>query len=127
MFLAIRETRARPPVRATFSKPPARRASQESAPGADGRMDHLMGFATPLEVWYAVADRKLERDWVDLLEREPRFSWPIPRFGASDYHRSRTSHLFFSKRRPAFRWFEQRVREGFEPDIIACCEAVRAA
>lgn len=88
-------------------------------------MDHLMGFATPLEVWYAVADRKLERDWVELLEREARFSCPIPRFGASDHHRSRTSHLFFSKRRPSFRWFEQRIREVFEPDIIARCEAVR--
>lgn len=89
-------------------------------------IDYLMGFATLLEVWHAVSDRKLERDWVALLERERRFSCPIPRFGSSDYHRSRTSHLFFSKRRPSFRWFELRVRGAFEPDIIARCETVRA-
>jgi Uri superfamily endonuclease len=80
-------------------------------------IDYLMGFAVPLEIWYAFSDRKLERDWVEWLEQEPRFSSPIPRFGSSDYRRSRTSHLFFTKRRPSFRWFEQRVREVFEPGI----------
>jgi hypothetical protein len=65
------------------------------------------------------SDRKLEQDWVELLEHEPKFSCPIPRFGSSDYRRSRTSHLFFSKRRPSFSWFEQRVRTVFEPDVRA--------
>ena len=80
-------------------------------------IDYLMGCATPLEVWCAMSDRKLERDWVDLLEEEPRFTCPIPRFGSSDYRRSRTSHLFFTRRRPSFGWFEQRVREVFQPHI----------
>jgi Uri superfamily endonuclease len=88
-------------------------------------IDYLMGFAMPLEVWFAVSDRKLERDWVELLEQAPLFRCPIPRFGSSDYHRSRTSHLFFCKRRPSFRWFEQRVREVFEADIQPRCGAVR--
>jgi len=87
-------------------------------------IDYLMGFATPLEVWYAISDRKLERDWVELLEQEPRFRCPIPKFGSSDYHRSRTSHLFFTKRRPSFRWFEQRVREVFDWDVRAQCASV---
>jgi Uri superfamily endonuclease len=87
-------------------------------------IDYLMGFALPCEVWYAVSDRKLERDWVELLESGPRFSCPIPRFGSSDYHRSRTSHLFFSKQRPSFRWFEQRVREALEPGIQPRCAAL---
>ena len=82
-------------------------------------IDYLMSFAMPLEVWYAVSDRKLERDWVDLLEKESRFSRPIPRFGSSDYRRSRTSHLFFTKRQPSFRWFEDRVRRVLEPGIKA--------
>ena len=29
-----------------------------------------------------------------------QFRIPIPRFGSSDHHRSRSSHLFYSKRRP---------------------------
>jgi len=88
-------------------------------------IDYLMGFAVPLEVWYAVSDRKLERDWVELLENEPRFSCPSPRFGSSDYRRSRTSHLFFTKRLPSFRWFEDRVRRVFEPSIRARCALIR--
>ena len=82
-------------------------------------IDYLMGLATPLEVWYAVSDRKLERDWAELLQLDPRFSCPIARFGSSDYHRSRTSHLFFTKRQPSFNWFEQRVRAVFEPNVRA--------
>lgn len=89
-------------------------------------IDYLMGLATLLEVWYAVSDRKLERDWADLLKKESRFSCPIPRFGSSDYHRSRTSHLFFTKRRPSFQWFELRVRETLTPDIVPRCETVKA-
>ena len=47
-------------------------------------------------------------------KRPRNFRIPIPRFGSSDYHRSRSSHLFYSKRRPSFRWFQQTLREGFE-------------
>lgn len=86
-------------------------------------IDYLMGFAVPLEVWYAVSDRRLERSWVELLES--RFRCPIPQFGSSDYHRSRSSHLFFAKRRPAFRWFEQRIREEFDPSIRPGCVVVK--
>jgi Uri superfamily endonuclease len=88
-------------------------------------IDYLMGLATPLEVWYAVGNRKLERDWVEMLERERRCRCPIPRFGSSDYRRSRTSHLFFTKRRPSFGWFEQRVQEVFEAEIKAQCATVK--
>ena len=38
-------------------------------------------------------------------------------FGSSDYRRSRTSHLFYSKRRPSFRWFDEKIRQLFQPDI----------
>jgi hypothetical protein len=48
------------------------------------------------------------------LDNAPGFRAPIPRFGSSDYHRSRASHLFYSKRRPSFRWFRQQVVEVFE-------------
>lgn len=93
----------------------------ESVAAPHWHIDHLMLHATPLEVWYALSDRKLEGDWVELLENEPQFRCPIPRFGSSDYHRTRTSHLFFTKRRPSFRWFQQRVQEVFEPDIQPEC------
>jgi Uri superfamily endonuclease len=46
------------------------------------------------------------------MENAPGLRVPIPRFGASDYHRSRASHLFYSKRRPAFRWFQQEVMKA---------------
>ena len=35
-------------------------------------------------------------------------------FGSSDYHRSRASHLFYSKKPPSFAWFEREVRDKLE-------------
>ena len=80
-------------------------------------IDYLLGFAQAIEVWYAVSDRKLEQVWAELLEEALFLRTPIPRFGSSDYRRSRTSHLFYAKRRPSFHWFEEETREIFEPDI----------
>jgi len=80
-------------------------------------IDYLLGFATPIEVWYALSGRKLEQEWAEMLQHSGRFQTPIARFGASDYRRSRTTHLFYSKQHPSFRWFEAKVREVFEPSI----------
>jgi len=77
-------------------------------------IDYLLRVATPVEAWFSTADRKLEHHWAELLENAPGFSVPIPRFGSSDYHRSRASHLFYSKRRPSFRWFRGQMIEAFE-------------
>jgi Uri superfamily endonuclease len=90
-------------------------------------IDYLLGLAQPIEVWYALSDRKLEQDWVELLEAAPIFRAPIARFGSSDYRRGRSSHLFHSKRRPSFRWFQERIRMGFEPDIQPCCIAITSS
>jgi Uri superfamily endonuclease len=76
-------------------------------------IDYLLEIAQPLEVWYSTAGRKLEHHWAGLLAEAPQFRIPIPRFGCSDYHRSRTSHLFFAKRHPAFAWFRQQAAEQF--------------
>ena len=76
-------------------------------------IDYLLAVATPLEVWFAVSDRKLEQDWAETLAKAPFFRSPIPRFGSSDYRRSRTSHLFYAKRRPSFRWFEELIKIGW--------------
>jgi Uri superfamily endonuclease len=86
----------------------------ESTAEPHWHIDYLLQVATPIEIWLTTADRKLEKDWAELLATAPGFGVPIPRFGSSDYHRSRASHLFYSKRRPSFRWLEQQVREGFE-------------
>lgn len=83
-------------------------------------IDYLLQIATPTEIWYAVSDRRLEQDWAELLEDTPALRQPIPRFGSSDYRRSRTSHLFHAKRRPGFRWFHQKVRDLFEADVQPC-------
>ena len=77
-------------------------------------IDYLLQVASPVEVWYSTADRKLEHHWAEFLEAAPRFRVPIPRFGASEYHRSRRSHLFYSKRRPSFLWFQKQMMDAFE-------------
>jgi Uri superfamily endonuclease len=77
-------------------------------------IDYLLRIAEPIEVWFSTASHKLERHWASLLEEAPNFRIPITRFGSSDYHRSRSSHLFYTKRRPSFRWFQQTLGEGFE-------------
>jgi len=90
----------------------------ESTTSPHWHIDYLLGVAEPVEVWYTTANQKLEHHWAELLEKAPHFRVPIPRFGSSDYHRSRSSHLFHSKRRPSFRWFQQAIREQFD-DIRA--------
>jgi Uri superfamily endonuclease len=77
-------------------------------------VDYLLQIAHPVEVWFTTAGRKLEHHWAEFLEAAPRFRVPIRRFGSSDYHRSRLSHLFYSRRRPSFRWFQHQMMEGFE-------------
>ena len=86
----------------------------ESTAEPHWHIDYLLQVATPIEVWFTTAQRRLERHWAELLEDAPGFHVPIPRFGSSDYHRSRLSHLFYSKRRPSFRWFEQQVTDTFD-------------
>ena len=93
----------------------------ESTAEPHWHIDYLLGVAEPIEVWYTTENQKLEHHWADLLENAPQFRIPIPRFGSSDYHRSRSSHLFFSKRRPAFRWFQQQLQEHFEGVLAEQC------
>jgi Uri superfamily endonuclease len=83
----------------------------ESTAAPHWHIDYLLRVADPVEVWYTTAGQKLEHHWAELFGRTPRFRVPIPRFGSSDYHRSRSSHLFYAKRQPAFRWFEQALWE----------------
>jgi Uri superfamily endonuclease len=90
----------------------------ESTAAPHWHIDYLLGIAEPIEVWFSTASQKLERHWAGLLEKAPNFRIPIARFGSSDYHRSRSSHLFYTRRRPSFRWFQRTLREGFE-DICA--------
>jgi Uri superfamily endonuclease len=86
----------------------------ESTAEPHWHIDYLLQVATPIEVWYTTANRKLEHHWAELLEGSPGYRSPIPRFGSSDYHRSRTSHLFYSKRRPSFGWFQQQIVDRFD-------------
>jgi len=69
----------------------------ESAAAPHWHVDSLLGVATPVEVWFAISDRKLEHDWAELLAEAALFCSPIPRFGSSDYRRSRMSHRFYAK------------------------------
>lgn len=85
----------------------------ESTANPHWHIDYLLRCTTPTEVWHTTDDRRLEHLWVELFENAPQFRTPIPRFGSSDYHRSRSSHLFYSKRRPSFRWFDRQLAEQF--------------
>jgi len=89
----------------------------ESVASPHWHIDYLLSFARPIKVWYALSDRKLEQDWAELLSITPNFRMPIPRFGSSDYRRSRISHLFYSKNLPSFRWFAKIIQDNFESDI----------
>ena len=86
----------------------------ESSASPHWHIDFLLQVAEPVEVWFTTAGQKLEHHWADLLGKASQFRVPIPRFGSSDYHRSRSSHLFHSKRRPNFAWFRQQIEERFE-------------
>jgi Uri superfamily endonuclease len=86
----------------------------ESTAAPHWHIDYLLAVAEPVEVWFSTENQKLEHRWAALLDDAPNFRVPIPRFGSSDYHRSRGSHLFYSKRRPAFAWFRQQLVERFE-------------
>ncbi len=85
----------------------------ESIAAPHWHIDYLLRVAQPVEVWYSTASQKLEHHWAEMLDKASQFRVPIPRFGSSDYHRSRASHLFCSKRRPAFSWFQQQIVEHF--------------
>jgi Uri superfamily endonuclease len=86
----------------------------ESTAEPHWHIDYLLQVATPIEIWCTTADRKLEHHWAELMEDAPGAGVPIPRFGSSDYHRSRASHLFYFKRRPSFQWFRQQIIGTFE-------------
>ena len=91
----------------------------ESTADPHWHIDYLLTAAQPVEVWFTTANTKLERHWADLLQNAPQFHVPIARFGSSDYHRSRASHLFYSKRRPSFQWFQQQIRNEFDEKVRA--------
>jgi Uri superfamily endonuclease len=91
----------------------------ESVAQPHWHIDYLLAHAEPVEVWYALSDRKLEQDLAEVLERSSGFRMPIPRFGSSDYHRSRASHLFYSKRVPSFHRVQQEVNQAVgEPPVL---------
>ena len=77
-------------------------------------IDYLIPYTKPIEIWYAIGDRKLERLLAEILQETNKLKTPIPRFGASDYRRSRIPHLFYSKRQLSFQWFEQIISQNFE-------------
>jgi Uri superfamily endonuclease len=93
----------------------------ESSAAPHWHIDYLLQVATPVEVWFSTADRKLEHNWADLLRHTSFFRCPIPRFGSSDYRRSTTTHLFYSKRRPSFRWFQAINADTLELGPISIC------
>jgi Uri superfamily endonuclease len=94
----------------------------ESPAAPHWHIDYLLRVAEPVEVWWTTASQKLERHWAELFENARQFRAPIPRFGASDYHRSRSSHLFFAKRRPAFEWFRRQIIARFDGVPVERCQ-----
>lgn len=90
-------------------------------------IDILLSHAELVEVWYAVSDRRLVGEWASSLAAAPGFQQPIPRFGSSDYHRSRTNHLFFCRKYPQFQWFKTIIRDRFEDAVAPMCQPMAAS
>ena len=90
----------------------------ESVAEPHWHIDYLLAHAEPVEVWYALSARKLEQDLAEVLERSSGFRMPIPRFGSSDYRRSRASHLFHSKRLPSFNRFQQAANQAISEPLV---------
>lgn len=80
-------------------------------------IDYLLQVARPLEVWWTPFERKVEQDWAELIRASRQFQAPVPRFGASDYRRSRAIRLFYSKRQPTFGWFKSAVADAYMPSL----------
>ena len=93
----------------------------ESTAAPHWHIDYLLQIATPVEVWFSTQNRKLERHWSDLLVDLPGYRVPIPKFGSSDYHRCQSSHLFYSKRQPSFRHFQDAVMTRFDGVEVESC------
>ena len=74
-------------------------------------IDYLLTVAMPREVWFSTESPKREQRWSAMLRRWSSLRTPIPRFGSSEYRRSRTTHLFYSKSRPLFEDFKQRMEQ----------------
>ena len=55
-------------------------------------VDFLRELATVRGVWWLGDGRRLEHVWATALARDPRFTAPVPGFGASDCHCN--AHLF---------------------------------
>ena len=86
----------------------------ESTASPHWHIDYLFGVAEPVEVWYTTANRKPEHHQTELVEKAPCFRLAGLRFRSSDYYRSRSSHLFYSKRRSPLQWFQEPLMEQFE-------------
>jgi Uri superfamily endonuclease len=89
----------------------------EPAPSPHWHIDYLTAVAEPVEVWYSVHPRKLEREWAELLGRLKPLRPAIARFGASEYRRARTTHLYHARRKPSFNRFRALLDETFAPDL----------
>ena len=84
----------------------------ESTAAPHWHIDYLLGIAEPIEVGFSTANQKLEHHWAGLLEKAPNSRIPIVRFGSSDYHCSRSSHLFYTRGDPAFDGFSRLLEKG---------------
>jgi Uri superfamily endonuclease len=89
----------------------------ESTAEPHWHIDYLLQIAIPVELWFTTCEKKLEHSWADLTEAAPGLRIPISRFGSSDYHRSRIGHLFYSKRRPSYDWFQKQNRDRFGVEV----------
>ena len=88
-------------------------------------IDYLLKHANVLEVWAGIGPRKQEKEWAKLLRGLPGLRPTVPRFGASEYHRSHVTHLFYAKKKPRFAVFEKRVRDRFGPYPKPDCISLR--
>ena len=75
-------------------------------------IDYLDAVAPIVDVWFSTHHERLECPWAAILEGVPALEQPVRGFGASDC--ACRSHLFYSRERPPWSRYRQRLGGGPE-------------
>ncbi len=81
-------------------------------------IDYLRHAATPREAWITRHHSRLEQTLAEFLRKRTPFQPVIPRFGASEYRRAKTTHLFHTRKKPSFQAFMDQVSEYFDKSVV---------
>lgn len=82
-------------------------------------VDYLLERVEVQEVWYSLAERKLEEEWAAYFRNQPNAVMPLKGFGAADCRCP--GHLVAFPRKPAFEDFLENVENQEEVYRVSNC------